>query len=73
MSTLSIDTYTLFYLKWITNEDLLHSTGNSAPYDGADWVGGEFGGEWIHGYVGLSPFAIAPEAVTALLIVYTPI
>ena len=25
-----IDTYTLLYLKWITNKDLLCSTGNSA-------------------------------------------
>jgi len=27
-----IDTYTLLYLKWITNKDLLYSTGNSAQY-----------------------------------------
>ena len=26
------DTYTLVYLKWITNRDLLNSTGNSAQY-----------------------------------------
>ena len=25
-----IDMYTLLYLKWITNKDLLYSTGNSA-------------------------------------------
>ena len=25
-----INMYTLLYLKWITNKDLLHSTGNSA-------------------------------------------
>ena len=24
--------YTLVYLKWITNKDLLHSTGNTAQY-----------------------------------------
>ena len=24
----------------------------------AAWVGGEFGGEWIHVYVWLSPFAV---------------
>ena len=67
------DVYTLLYLKWITNKDLLYSTGNSAQCPVAGWAGGGFGGEWIHGYVGLSPFAIAPEAVTALLMVYTPI
>ena len=27
-----IDTYTLLYLKEITNKDLLYSTGNSAQY-----------------------------------------
>ena len=27
-----IDMYTLVYLKWITNKDLLYSTGNSAQY-----------------------------------------
>ena len=27
-----IDMYTLLYLRWITNKDLLHSTGNSAQY-----------------------------------------
>ena len=26
------DIYTLLYLKWITNKDLLYSTGNSAQY-----------------------------------------
>ena len=25
-----MDTYTLLYLKWITNKDILYSTGNSA-------------------------------------------
>ena len=24
----------------------------------AAWIGGEFGGEWIHGYVWQSPFAL---------------
>ena len=50
--------YTLLYLKWITNKDLLYSTGNSAQYYVAAWVGGEFGGERIHIYVQLSPFAV---------------
>ena len=27
---LGMDMYTLLYLKWITNKDLLYSTGNSA-------------------------------------------
>ena len=53
-----IDTYTLLYLKWITNKDLLYSTGNSAQCYVAAWMGGEFGGERIHAYVWLSPFAM---------------
>ena len=27
-----MDMYTLIYLKWITNEDLLYSRGNSVQY-----------------------------------------
>ena len=27
-----IDMYTLLYLKWITNKDLLYSTGNAVQY-----------------------------------------
>ena len=49
-----MDMYTLLYLKWITNNDLLYSTGNSAQYYVAAWMGGEFGGEWIHVNVWLS-------------------
>ena len=40
--------YTLLYLKWITNKDLLYSTGNSAQCYVATWVGGEFEQEWIY-------------------------
>ena len=32
--------------------------GNSAQCYVAAWMGGEFGGEWIHVYVWLSPFAV---------------
>ena len=53
-----IDVYTLLYLKWITNKIMLYNTGNSAQCDVAAWMGGEFGGEWLHVYVWLSPFAI---------------
>ena len=27
-----MDVHTLLYLKWITNRNLLYSTGNSVPY-----------------------------------------
>ena len=53
-----MDMYTLLHLKWITNEDLLHSTENPAQCYAAAWVGGESRGEWIHVYVWLSPFAV---------------
>ena len=53
-----INMYTLLYLKWITNKVLLYSTGNSAQCYMAAWMGGEFGGEWIHVYVWLSPFPV---------------
>ena len=62
--------YTLLYLKWITNKDLLWSTGNSAKCYVAAWVGGEFG-EWIHVYVWLSPFTVHLETIETLLSSYT--
>ena len=49
---------TLLYLKWIANKDLLYGTGGSAQYHVTAWMGGAFGGEWIHAYVWLSPFPI---------------
>ena len=53
-----INMYTLLYLKWITNKDLLYSTGKSVQCYVAAWMGGEFGGEWIHVYLWLSPFSV---------------
>ena len=46
-----MDMETLLYLKWITKKDPLQSTGNSAQWHVAAWMGGEFGGEGIHVYV----------------------
>ena len=43
--------YTLLCLKWITNKDPLYSTWNSGQCYVADWMGKEFGGEWMHVYV----------------------
>ena len=69
-----MDLCILLYLKWITNKDPLYSTGNSAQCYTAAWMGGEFGGEWIHVYVWLSEsLCCSPETITALLIGYTPI
>ena len=53
-----MDMYTLLYLKWITNNVLLYSIGDSAQCYVAAWMGREFGEGWIHVYEWLSPFAI---------------
>ena len=49
---LGMDMYTLLYLKWITNKELLNSTGSSAQYYVTAWMGGEFGEngyKYMHG------------------------
>ena len=65
-----MDMYTTLYLKWMTIKDLMYSTWNSAQCYVATWMGGVFGGEWIHVWLGLgymylvdthvwlSPFAV---------------
>ena len=50
--------YTLLYLKWITNKDLLHSPWNSAQCNVAAWLGVGFRREWIHVYVLLNHSAL---------------
>ena len=47
---LGMDMKTQIYLKWIANKDLLYSSRNSAQCYMAAWMGGEFGGGWIHVY-----------------------
>ena len=64
--------YTLLYLKWITNKNLLYSTWNSAQCYVLAWMGGALGVEWIHVYEWLSPFT-SPKTITTLFIGYTPI
>ena len=44
-----MDMYRLLYFKWITNKDLLYTTGDSAQCYVAAWMGGGLGGEWKHG------------------------
>jgi len=69
-----MDMYTLLYFKWITNKDLLNSTGNSAQCYVAAWMGGEIGREWIQVYVWRNPFAVHLKlSQHYLLITYTPI
>ena len=64
--------YTLLYLKWITNKDLLYSTGNSVQCYVAAWTGEEFEGERIQVYVQLSPLTVHLKLI-ALLIGCAPI
>ena len=49
-------------LEWgaiaFSSKALLHSKGNSAQYCVAAWMGGGFGGEWMHVYVWQSHFAV---------------
>ena len=52
------DMHTRLYLRWIPNKDLLCSPANSAQRHVTAWMGAEFGGEWIHVQVWLSPFAV---------------
>ena len=59
--------YTLLYLKWITNKNLLHSTRNSAQCYVAAWMGGEFG------ICMVESLCCSPETITTFLIGYTPI
>ena len=56
----------------IPSKDLLYSTGNSAQCYVAAFMGGEFGGEWIHVHGWLSLFTVHLETI-ALLICYSPI
>ena len=48
--------YMLLYSKWRANKDLLYGTGNSTECYVVAYMGGVFGGEWIHVYVWLGPF-----------------
>ena len=43
-----IDIYTLLYIKQVTNEYLLYSTGNSAHYSVMAYMGKESKKEWIY-------------------------
>ena len=43
--------YTLLYLKWVTNKDLLYSTWNSTKCYVPAWMGEGYGGKWIHIYM----------------------
>ena len=48
---LGINVRTYLYIKYITNKDLLHSTGNSNQYSGITYVRKETENEFIYIYV----------------------
>ena len=53
-----MNTYTLLYLKWITDKDLIYSTGISAQCYVAAWDGRGVWGRMHILYVWLSPFVV---------------
>ena len=55
---LSIQTVVLF--KMDNQQGPMYNTWNSVQCYMSAWMGGEFGGEWIHVYVWLRPFTIHP-------------
>ena len=69
-----MDVYTLLYLKWRTNHDLLYSAGTllNVMWQPGSGVG-RFGGEWMCAHVWLSPFYCPPGTTTTLLTDYTPV
>ena len=64
--------YTLLYLKWTTNKELLWSTGNSAQCYVAAWMGREMGGELGTCICRAESLHCSPETITTLLISYIP-
>ena len=48
---IGIDIYSQPYIKWITNKDLLYSTGNCTQYSVMIYMRKESKKEWIYAYV----------------------
>ena len=64
--------YTLLYLKWITNNNLLYNTWNSAQCYVPAWMGVSLG-EMDTSICMAESLCCSPETTTTLLISYTPI
>ena len=64
--------YTLLYLKWITNKDLLYNTWNSAQCYVPTWMGVGLG-EMDTSICMAESLCCSIETTTTLLISYTPI
>ena len=56
------DIYTLLYIKWITNKDLLYSTRNSPQYSVMTYMGKGSKEEWICVYAYLIYFAVQQKS-----------
>ena len=67
-----MDKYTVLYLKWITNKDLLCNAGNSPQCYVAAWMGR---GLWENRYTYMMAESLCcpPDTIATLLISYTPI
>ena len=63
--------HTLLYLKWITNTHLMYTIWKSAQCYVAAWMGGGFGGEWIHACVAAF-LHCSPKTIRTLLIGIPP-
>ena len=48
---IGIDMYTLMCIKWMTNKDLLYSTGNSTQYSVMAYMAKDSKKEWIYVHV----------------------
>ena len=48
---IGIDIHIILYIKYITNKDLLYSTGNSTRYSVMTYMGKDSKKEWIYVYV----------------------
>ena len=55
------------YLRWKTSKDLLYSTWKPVQCCVAAWMGGEFGGEWIHMCMA-ETLCCSPETITTLFV-----
>ena len=65
--------YTLLYLKWITNKDLLYSTWDSVQCYVAAWIGGAVWGR-MNTCINMAKFLYCePQSITTLLTLYSPV
>ena len=68
LSLLPVSLRKCFHQKWLGETYCKHRELSAQCYEAA-WMGEESGGEWIHVYVWLSPFALClPEALTTLFL-----